>query len=159
MKPFIDTLGTTNVTVAVCGNISDNHQRNVVNAIILVITEVDWPKKHISERPLSAENKRFFDHWEIDTVFGKVSKDCIVTLVERKSKYVLIGKLTNKSTKELNQRTLKLMLQQASKFKTITADNGTEFYQYQCNHIAKQLNQRPRKCLQYRTPEEIFNDH
>ncbi len=87
-------------------------------------------KKPIFERPLSVENKRFLGHWEIDTVFGKGSKHCIMTLVERKSKYPLIGKLPNKSARELNQRALKLILQNASRFKTITADNGTEFHQY-----------------------------
>ncbi|GAA6169398.1 hypothetical protein NBRC116591_32090 [Sessilibacter corallicola] len=89
-----------------------------------------WSPEQISERPLSLENKRFLGHWEIDTVFGKGSKHCIMTQVERKSKYLLIGKLPNKSARELNQRALKLILQNASWFKTITADNGTEFHQY-----------------------------
>lgn len=31
-------------------------------------------------------------HWEIDTVMGEKS-DCVVTLVERKTGFVLIGKL------------------------------------------------------------------
>ena len=40
--------------------------------------------RHISERPKSVEGRRYRGHWEIDTVKGKGSPDCIVTLVERK---------------------------------------------------------------------------
>lgn len=50
-------------------------------------------KRHISERPASAQARRRIGHWEIDTVIGAGSQHCIVSLVERKSGYVLIGKL------------------------------------------------------------------
>ena len=70
---------------------------------------------------------------EIDTVVGRGSKDCIVTIVERKSGYVLIGKLKDRTTRSLNQRCIKLLNREPSKFKTITADNGTEFHQYPKN--------------------------
>lgn len=42
-------------------------------------------KRHISERPKSVEGHRYREPWEIDTVMDKGSKDCIVTLVERKT--------------------------------------------------------------------------
>jgi len=88
-------------------------------------------KRHISERPISVEGRRYFGHWEIDTVIGKGSKDCIVTLVERKTGFVQIGKLANRTTAQLNKRTTKLINRMQSAYKTITADNGTEFNQYQ----------------------------
>lgn len=161
-------------------------------------------KRHISERPPSVETRRYKGHWEIDTVFGKGSNHCIVTLLERKSGYVIIGKLPNKSTGALNKKASKLIRRHPGSFKTITADNGTEFHQYkhieeqlgvtfyfatpyhswergsnenvnglirqylpknqsmesltqqQCDYIASQLNQRPRKRYNYKTPEEIF---
>ena len=87
-------------------------------------------KRHISERPKIVETRRTRQHIEIDTVMGKGSKDCIVTLVERKSGYVMIGKLKDRTTRSLNQRCIKLLHREAAKFKTITADNGTEFHQY-----------------------------
>jgi len=87
-------------------------------------------KRHISERPASVESRRHFGHWEIDTVKGSGSKHCIVTIVERKTGLVQIGKLLNSSTKELNKRTLKLINRFSHCFKTITSDNGTEFHQY-----------------------------
>lgn len=87
-------------------------------------------KKHISERPKEVEERQVFGHWEIDTVAGKGSKDCIVTLVERKSGLVQIGKLKDRTAKELNQKIIRLIMQSHLRFKTITADNGTEFHGY-----------------------------
>jgi transposase, IS30 family len=161
-------------------------------------------KRHISERPKSVETRRYKGHWEIDTVMGRGSKDCIVTLLERKSGFVLIGKLSDRTTASLNKRTLQLIKRDPNAFKTITADNGTEFHQYQriektcsvkfyfanpyhswergsnencnglirqylpkgesmeklsqkqCDAIALQLNRRPRKRHNYKTPEEVY---
>lgn len=87
-------------------------------------------KRHISERPKEVEGRSCLGHWEIDTVVGKGSKDCIVTIVERKNGFVQIGKLKNRTKKELNKRTIKLIERISSRFKTITADNGTEFHGY-----------------------------
>jgi IS30 family transposase len=87
-------------------------------------------KRHISERPKGVEERRTRQHLEIDTVIGKGSKDCIVTIVERKSGYVMIGKLKDRTTRSLNKRCIRLLQREPAKFKTITADNGTEFHQY-----------------------------
>ena len=87
-------------------------------------------KRHISERPGSVEKRQHKGHWEIDTVMGKGPNACIVTLVERKTGFTLIGKLPNRTTAALNQRANSLMMRYPQKFKTITADNGTEFHQY-----------------------------
>ena len=87
-------------------------------------------KRHISERPNSVETRRYRGHWEIDTVFGKGSNACIVTLLERKTGFQLIGKLTDKSTQSLNKKVIQLIRRHSPFFKTITADNGTEFHQY-----------------------------
>jgi transposase, IS30 family len=162
-------------------------------------------KRHISERPESVESRRTKGHWEIDTVMGHGSTDCIVTLHERKTGFVLIGKLKDRTTASLNKRTISLLNRFPDVFKTITADNGTEFHQYrlienetavrfyfatphhswergsnentnglirqyipkgksmkkltqqQCDSIAYRLNTRPRKRLNFKTPEECFH--
>ena len=86
-------------------------------------------KRMISERPLGAENRSRKGHWEIDTVMGRYgTKDCIVTLVERKTGYVLIGKLGSRTVHATNRRVLQLLASHPEMFKTITADNGTEFH-------------------------------
>jgi IS30 family transposase len=88
-------------------------------------------KRHISERPASVEERREVGHWEIDTVMGAGSKDCIVSLVERKSGLLLIGKLQDRTTASLNRRVIHLIQRQQGVFATVTADNGTEFHDYQ----------------------------
>lgn len=86
-------------------------------------------KRPISERPEAATQRTRRGHWEIDTVVGS-SRHCVVTLVERRTGFVLIGKLKARTKEELNQRTITLIMKHARRFKTITADNGTEFHAY-----------------------------
>jgi IS30 family transposase len=50
-------------------------------------------KRHISERPARVLGRRQLGHWEIDTVMGHGNQHCIVSPVERKTGYLLIGKL------------------------------------------------------------------
>ena len=87
-------------------------------------------KRHISERPASVESRREFGHWEVDTVMGKGSRDCILSLVERKTGLVVIGKLPSRTTIAVNARAINLIAGRRTMFKTITADNGTEFHNY-----------------------------
>ena len=87
-------------------------------------------KRNISERPASVETREDKGHWEIDTVHGRGSLHCIVTLLERKTGYVMIGKLPNKTAISLNKKTITLIRRKPLEFKTITSDNGTEFHKY-----------------------------
>jgi IS30 family transposase len=90
-------------------------------------------KRMIGERPASVERRGRTGHWEIDTMMGESlgeSRDCILTLVERKSGYVLIGKLKARTAAEANRALLELMARHPGRVATITADNGTEFHWY-----------------------------
>jgi IS30 family transposase len=87
-------------------------------------------KRLIAERPASVERRRAVGHWEIDTVMGVGNTHCVVTLVERATGVTLIGKLKERTTAELNRRTIALIRKHPGKFLTITADNGTEFHSY-----------------------------
>jgi IS30 family transposase len=87
-------------------------------------------KRMITERPAFIERRDEIGHWEGDTVVGKGSKDCIVTLVERKTGFVVIGKLKARTSEQLNRRLIDLIQRQNGKVKTITVDNGTEFHGY-----------------------------
>jgi IS30 family transposase len=88
-------------------------------------------KRTIHERPAAVEHRRQVGHWEIDTIHGS-GRHSVVTLVERVTGVVLIGKLPNVTAAALNSRLLKLIRrferQRAKLFKTVTADNGTEFH-------------------------------
>lgn len=91
-------------------------------------------KRRISQRPAAVEHRRRIGHWEIDTMMGQSlgqSSHCILTLVERKSGYVLIGKLRTRTAEEATLAAIELMSRHREKFETITADNGTEFHRYE----------------------------
>ena len=87
-------------------------------------------KRMIDERPPAVERRQHPGHWEIDTVLGHGSRHCIVSLVERKSGYLEIGKLKARTKEQTNARTIALIRRHPRRFHTITADNGTEFHGY-----------------------------
>jgi transposase, IS30 family len=87
-------------------------------------------KRSIAERPPGAENRSRVGHLEGDTVLGSGDKHCVVTLVDRKTGYVLIGKLAARTVEATNQRTVSLLRQAPRRTRTITLDNGTEFHGY-----------------------------
>ena len=60
---------------------------------------------------------------------GAGSKDCVMTLVERKTGLVLVGKLADKTAGGLSRRLARL-IRGAGRVETVTADNGTEFHDY-----------------------------
>jgi len=57
-------------------------------------------------------------------------KPCVVTLVERKTGYLEIGKLNARTSQQLSRRTTQLIQRQPRPVRTVTADNGTEFHGY-----------------------------
>lgn len=61
------------------------------------------PEHTIHERPVSADNRSRFGHWEGDTILGGVGKGCIVTLIERKSRFVIAKKANSKSQKDVGE--------------------------------------------------------
>ncbi len=162
-------------------------------------------KTMIGERPLVVEERSRIGDWEIDTVHGK-GKAGVVTVVERRSGVVRIGKLARITVKDTGRRAIGILGPDIARIRTITADNGSEFHGYRrieralgtkvyfatphhswergsnentnglirqylpkgmplenltqraCTRIAKTLNDRPRKRLGFRTPNEVFHD-
>jgi len=88
-------------------------------------------KRHISQRPQWVDNRKSIGHWEVDTVVGAGSKDCVATLVERKTGFTMIGKLPDRCKLSMSKRLRSLIRREETCFKTITADNGTEFHDYE----------------------------
>jgi len=163
-------------------------------------------KRPITERPAIVDARRRIGDWEADTILGaEGNRHCLLSLVERKTGYLVLGKLTARTTAEVNRRAAQLIQQQPHPVRTITSDNGTEFHgyaaleavtqarfyfatphhawergtnentnglvrqyapkrqsmahltQHDCTALARKLNQRPRKRLGYRTPEECYD--
>jgi len=91
----------------------------------------------IDQRPEVINNKLRYGDWEIDTIVGKNNKGAIVTLVERKSAFTLMAKLSGKNADELASTVVNLMAPYKEKVLSITSDNGSEFTRHQ--RIAKKL--------------------
>ena len=86
----------------------------------------------IELRPKSVENREEFGHWEIDTVIGKSAADeVLLTLDERKTRKRYIMRLAAKKAQCVTEALKNLKQQYGDKFtqvfKSITADNGSEF--------------------------------
>jgi IS30 family transposase len=159
-------------------------------------------RRSIKTRPQIVDARRRRGDWEADTIIGRGHRQAIVSLVERKSKFVRLEKVT-RNTAELVGQAVRKQLQPLI-VHTITSDNGREFAQHQSiaqhlkaafyfahpyaswerglnentNGLVRQyfpkksdfskitdrqlknaverLNNRPRKTLGYKTPNEIF---
>jgi len=94
-------------------------------------------KVSIDERPEEINNKQRYGDWEIDTIIGKNNKGAIVTIVERKSNFILIRKLKGKNASQLAKETIRLLMPYKELVHSITSDNGTEFANHE--YIAKKL--------------------
>lgn len=88
-------------------------------------------KRPISSRPPGAHHRSRLGHWEGDTMLGAgQAGPCVLTLVERKSGFLLLGKLARRTAPFVNQRLHHLIERQPRPVRTITVDNGTEFHSY-----------------------------
>jgi len=161
-------------------------------------------RKFIDERPATVERRCRLGDWELDTIIGKGHKSVLVSLCERKSRLVMIGKVANKSAGEVGKAVVRLLRSLPRRVHTLTSDNGREFaghrsiakalgakfyfahpyasWQRGTNEnsnglirqylpkgtdfttvtrrnlrvIMDKLNNRPRKCLGMKTPNQVF---
>ena len=158
----------------------------------------------IRERPAAAEDRAVPGHWEGDLIFG-TNNSQIATLVERRTRYVMLAKVASKDTETV----INALIKQAHKlprelYKSLTWDRGSEMADHQrftlatdidvyfcdpqspwqrgsnentngllrqyfpkgtdlsvhsqarLNAVACQLNDRPRKTLNFYSPAERF---
>ncbi|MDY0341428.1 MAG: IS30 family transposase [Coriobacteriia bacterium] len=88
-------------------------------------------KRHISERPAEVEAREMIGHWEIDSIMGDDhGRHSALTVVERKTGYLQMGKLVRHCAADAAARTVELIERLPERYLTITADNGTEFHSY-----------------------------
>ncbi len=81
----------------------------------------------IEKRPKIVERKIRIGDWEGDTVIGKKHQGALVTLVDRKSKLTLIGKVNRYTSEAVEQTIISLMEVLPMRNYTLTVDNGKEF--------------------------------
>ena len=88
-------------------------------------------KRPITTRPAVVEARTEVGHWEADTILGAgQAGPCVLSMVERKTGYLLLGKLRQRTSAEVTRRATPLLQAQAQPVRTITVDNGTEFHSY-----------------------------
>ncbi len=139
--------------------------------------------RSIEDRPAEISDRNTSGHFEADTVLsGKRKGQAVATFVERKSRLTIIKRLNGRDSTSMTKAILELANQLGDNLKTLTVDHGKEFANY--NLIEEQtgvprrfipkgqpideitddeliqinwyLNSRPLKCLNWRTPIEIF---
>lgn len=162
-------------------------------------------RRWIDQRPKIADQRKRIGDWESDTLVGKSRAGYIASHVDRKSRYLVLAKLKDKSAGSMNYSTRRAFTNiPTDKVKTMTFDNGKEFAGFkvlegslsmqsyfahayssyergtnentngllrqffpkgtdfhqlktrQLDKVRNLLNNRPRKCLNYRTPAEVF---
>ena len=104
----------------------------------------------IEHRPEIVERKIRIGDWEGDTVVGKNHQGALVTLVDRKSKLTLIGKVDRYTADAVEKTIVSLMDLLPRRSYTLTVDNGKEFASHESVAEAlriKSLFCRPVQCL------------
>jgi IS30 family transposase len=87
-------------------------------------------KRSIGDRPVEVERRQQVGHWEGDTVMGSDLRHCVLTLVERKTGFVIIKKLPARNKLAVTRAATRAIRRHCRNFKTLTLDNGTEFHDY-----------------------------
>ena len=85
-------------------------------------------RRGIEYRPIEADHRLEHGHFEADFVIGKWHSGSIVTVIDLKTRYAKIAYVKNESSKEVHHALINLF--KDLEVKTITFDNGKEFYQH-----------------------------
>lgn len=160
------------------------------------------PDRRIPEWTEEIKNRSRVGDWEGDTVYGGIGKGLIVTLVDRKSRFLKAGLVSSRNAEEIREVIERLLNGQA--IYSLSLDNGSEFSQFreleeninapvyfaephkpwqrgtnentndilrfffpkgydfhkltqaQLDAIVDMINDRPRKCLNWKSPREIY---
>ena len=88
-------------------------------------------RRSIHERPHSATSRDEFGHWEGDLMQFRTQRGNLLTVCERKTRFVLTASLKTKTAVETGKAIIKVLggLPQRAR-KTMTFDNGGEFGQH-----------------------------
>ena len=79
-------------------------------------------------RPKTAEDRKTIGHWESDTVRGAKWSGCLATHTERKSRFLIMRKIPNRTAQAFTEATITAFrLIPATKRKSFTCDHGKEF--------------------------------
>ena len=86
------------------------------------------PDRIIPEWPDEIKNRIRIGDWEGDTVYGGVGKGLLVTLVDRKTRFLCAGIIKSRSSSETRKMIEFLLKDKPAK--SISLDNGSEFSEF-----------------------------
>ena len=112
----------------------------------------------ISQRPAIVEKKTRQGDWEGDLIVGAHHQGFLITLVDRKSKYVRIIKIENKNA-DLTAKAIVKALRglPPGLLRTITFDNGKEFAMHE--YLSKKTGIKCYFATPYHSWERGLNEH
>ncbi len=85
----------------------------------------------ITKRPIIVDGKSRIGDWETDTIIGKNHEGAIVSLVDRRSKYVVLQKVESRKANEVKDCIIKCLRKIPLKYRqTVTFNHGKAFYQH-----------------------------
>jgi len=87
-------------------------------------------RRDISERPMGAQRRSQFGHWEADLIEGTGHRSHLLTLRERKSRFWLQMRVPDKTTATVVSAIIYKLRPFRRSFKTLTVDNGGEFAEH-----------------------------
>jgi len=112
----------------------------------------------IENRPEIVDKKQRIGDWEIDTIIGSNQKGAIVTIVERKTAFLMMKQLKKgKNAKGLAEQVIDILLPYKKFIHTITADNGTEFAEHKL--ISEKLDAKIYFARPYSSWERGLNEY
>ena len=111
----------------------------------------------IDDRPLVVDQRCRIGDWEGDTIIGKNRQSALLTLVERKTLYTIIVKISGKKADVLADNMIESVSPIMDRFKTLTLDNGLEFSDHE--RIAKSLGLRVYFAHPYSSWERGINEN
>jgi len=111
----------------------------------------------IEERPAIVDKRSRLGDWEGDTIIGRGHQGALVSLVERKSSFTLIGKLARKTAAQTRDAATGLLEPFHDLVHTLTLDNGKEFAYHE--DIARSLKARVYFAHPYSSWERGLNEN
>ena len=111
----------------------------------------------IEQRPAVVDRGNRVGDWEGDTIIGKNRKGALLTMVERKTLYTVIVRLTGKRADLLAEAAIEHMAHLKDQVKTITFDNGLEFAEHEA--ISKGLGASVYFAHPYASWERAINEN
>jgi len=88
----------------------------------------------IDEHPQLVEQRKRLGDWEADTLISQGKRTAIVTLVERKSRLILIRRVEDRTAETVRKAIIDLLHPFVNQTHTITCDNGKEFTVFPLAH-------------------------